>query len=249
MPYFTVKNIRLFYNERGKGAPLVLLHDNGGSSKMLKTEIRYYGKHFHVLAFDLPGHGRSDRIHDFEGDFWQHSAFLIKKVLVEIGVTDINIMGTSGGAIVGVHLALDKDLQCRALIADSFEGLALPPERAKEKIAQRERTIKINFFRMFFQYLHGKDWQEVLKSDSRNQLHFAEHKTVWFDSLEDVTCKVLLTALKNDNMIPRAADKVQLVHDLLPHSKLQLFDKGKHPAMLSNKRRYRKIVCDFCCNE
>jgi|SRR6056297_135286 len=249
MPYFTVKNIRLFYNERGKGVPLIMLHDNGGSSKMLKTEIRYYSKHFRVIAFDLPGHGRSDRIHDFEGDFWQYSAFIIKKALVELDITDTNIMGTSGGAIVGFHLALDQDINCRALIADSFEGLALPPERAKQKMEQRSRTIKINFFRMFFQYLHGKDWQEVLRSDANNQLHFAEHKTVWFDSLEELNCKVLLTALTNDNMIPRAAEKVKLVHDLLPNSRLHLFDKGKHPAMLSNKKKYRKLVCDFCCKQ
>lgn len=246
MPYLTVKNTKLFYNERGKGQPLILLHSNGGSSKMLKTEIRYYSRHFRVLAFDLPGHGRSDRIHDFEGDFWQYSAFLIKKILLELDIQQINVLGTSGGAIVGFHLAMDRDLQCNALIADSFEGLALPPERAKEIIVQRERTTNINFFRMFFKYLHGKDWQQVLKSDSRNLLHFAEHKTVWFDSIEEVKCKILLTGLQNDNMIPRAAEKIKLVHEMLPQSKLHIFKKGKHPAMLSNKKHYRKLVCDFC---
>ncbi len=246
MPYLSVKNIRLFYNERGKGRPLVMLHGNGGSSKMFKTEIRHYSKHFRVLAFDLPGHGRSDRIPDFEGDFWQHSAFLIKKVLTELDISDINILGTSGGAIVGFHLAMDRDLNAQTLIADSFEGLALPPERARAIVEQRNRTIKSNFFRMFFQYLHGKDWQQVLENDSTNLFHFAEHKTVWFDSLENATCKILLTALEDDNMIPRAADKVKLVHDMLPNSSLRLFSKGKHPAMLSNKKKYRKLVCEFC---
>lgn len=246
MPYFTVKNIRLFYNERGKGQPLILLHGNGGSSKMLKTEIRYYSKKFKVFAFDLPGHGRSDRIPDFEGDFWQYSAFLIKKVLTGLDISGINILGISGGAIVGFHLAMDQGVDSFSLIADSFEGLALPPERAKEIIAQRDKTTKISFFRMFFQYLHGKDWQEVLSNDSRNLLHFAEHKTVWFDDLEQLQCKVLLTALKKDNMIPRVAEKVTLVHEMLPKSELHIFKKGRHPAMLSNKKQYRKLVCDFC---
>jgi valacyclovir hydrolase len=247
MPYITVKNIRIFYNERGKGLPLALFHSNGGSSKMLKAEIKYYAKHFRVLAFDLPGHGRSDRIYGFEGDFWQYSAFLIKKALFSIGVNDLHLMGSSGGAIIAFHLASDKEIKCKALIADSFEGLALPPERAKAIVKQRNRTMDLRFFKMFFKYLHGNDWRDVLNKDSKNHLHFAEHKTVWFDSLEEVECPVLLTALEEDDMIPRAADKIKLVHDLLPNSELHVFHKGKHPAMLSHKKRYRKLVCDFCC--
>jgi len=249
MPYITVKNIRIFYNERGKGTPLALFHGNGGSSKMLKAEIKHYAKHFRVLAFDLPGHGRSDRIPGFEGDFWQYSAFLIKKALVSIGTTELHLMGNSGGAIIAFHLAADVEINCKSVIADSFEGLALPPERAKAIVSQRNRTMDVRFFKMFFKYLHGHDWRDVLNKDSKNLLHFAEHKTVWFDSLEEVECKVLLTALEEDDMIPRAADKVRLVHELLPQSELQIFSKGKHPAMLSNRKRYRKLVCDFCCDK
>jgi valacyclovir hydrolase len=249
MPYITVKNTRIFYNERGKGTPLAIFHGNGGSSKMLKAEIRHYAKHFKVLAFDLPGHGRSDRIPCFEGDFWQFSAFIIKRVLVKIGITDLHLMGNSGGAIIALHLASDQDIQCKSVVADSFEGLALPPERAKAIVLQRNRTMKLKFFKMFFKYLHGNDWQVVLNKDSKNLLHFAEHKTVWFDSLEEVSCNVLLTALEDDDMIPRAAEKVSLVHDLLPQSKLHVFKKGKHPAMLSHRKQYRKLVCDFLSSE
>ncbi|MDA3868146.1 MAG: alpha/beta hydrolase [Salinivirgaceae bacterium] len=245
MPYLTVKNIRLFYNERGKGVPLVILHSNGGASKMLKAEIRHYSKYFRVLAFDLPGHGRSDRIHDFEGDFWQYSAFLIKKALVNINITDVNVMGTNGGAIIGIHLAQDDDLNVMAVIADSFEGLAITPDRARSFIKERERTTRLHFFRMFFNYLHGKDWADVLASDSRHILHFAEYKMAWFDSLEETNVPVLLTVLASDNMIPRALEKMKLVHDFLPNSTLEIFDKGKHPAMLSNKRKYRKLVRKF----
>lgn len=245
MPYLSVKQIRLFYNERGKGVPLVILHNNGGASKMLKTEIRYYSRHCRVIAFDLPGHGRSDRIADFEGDFWQYSAFLIKKALQSLKIDELNILGTNGGAIIGFHLALDSDLNVKNLIADSFEGLALPPERAKTLVEQRERTTNLNFFKMFFHYLHGKDWQEVLRIDARNQLHFAEHKTIWFDSLEQIKSNVLITALASDNLIPRAEEKMRIVHTLINNSKIEVFKKGKHPAMLSNKRNYRKLVCNF----
>lgn len=245
MPYLTVKKIRLFYNERGKGFPLILLHNNGGASKMLKTEIRHYSRQFRVIAFDLPGHGRSDRINDFEGNIWQYSAFLIKKALISLNIHELNILGTNGGAIVGLYLTLDNELEVKNLVADSFEGLALPPERAKTLIEQRERTTNLNFFKMFFQYLHGKDWMEVLQSDARNQLHFAEHKTVWFDSLEQIKANVLITALENDNLIPQAEEKMRIVHTLIPNSKIETFKKGKHPAMLSKKQMYRKLVCNF----
>ena len=54
--------LRLFYEEAGEGVPLICLHTAGADSRQFRhllndTEIT---RHFRVIAFDLPYHGRSN---------------------------------------------------------------------------------------------------------------------------------------------------------------------------------------------
>lgn len=54
-------DIELFYTEKGKGEPLLLLHGNGGSSEYFEHQIDYFAKEYHVIAIDTRGHGKSPR--------------------------------------------------------------------------------------------------------------------------------------------------------------------------------------------
>lgn len=54
-------DIKLYYSEHGSGEPLILLHGNGEDSRYFKEQIRFFSKHFRVIAVDTRGHGRSPR--------------------------------------------------------------------------------------------------------------------------------------------------------------------------------------------
>lgn len=54
-------DIKLYYSEHGSGEPLILLHGNGEDSGYFKEQIRFFSKHFRVIAVDTRGHGRSPR--------------------------------------------------------------------------------------------------------------------------------------------------------------------------------------------
>ena len=58
---FEGEEYRIFYEESGKGIPLVCLHTAGTDSREWRHQLNdpEICERFHVVAFDLPRHGKS----------------------------------------------------------------------------------------------------------------------------------------------------------------------------------------------
>ncbi len=54
-------DIEHFYEEKGSGAPLILLHGNGENCGYFKAQIEAFSKYYHVFAIDTRGHGKTPR--------------------------------------------------------------------------------------------------------------------------------------------------------------------------------------------
>ena len=86
MSYFIFENKEIFYEEKGEGTPLLILHGNTGSSNMFAGFADRYSADFKVVLIDFLGHGRSDRLSEFPSDLWfyeaqQVIAFLRERVM------------------------------------------------------------------------------------------------------------------------------------------------------------------------
>ena len=58
--YLTILNTRIYYEEYGKGTPLLLLQGGMGGIEDFSLCIPDLSKHFRVIAPDTPGQGRSE---------------------------------------------------------------------------------------------------------------------------------------------------------------------------------------------
>ena len=65
MSFFIFDKKRMFYEEKGEGTPLLILHGNTSSSKMFSGFADRYCTDFMVVLIDFLGHGRSDRLSEF----------------------------------------------------------------------------------------------------------------------------------------------------------------------------------------
>ncbi|HEX2460223.1 MAG TPA: alpha/beta fold hydrolase, partial [Vicinamibacterales bacterium] len=54
-----VNDMEMYYEERGAGEPLVLLHRFGGCTRIWLPLIDRLAEHFRLIVPDLRGHGRS----------------------------------------------------------------------------------------------------------------------------------------------------------------------------------------------
>lgn len=102
---------RIYYEEAGKGIPLVLLHTAGADSRQyhdLLCDVEI-AAHWRMLAFDLPYHGRST-----PGHGWWRSPYRLSvetyahwcvTFIREIAMTRAVVMGSSMGGAMAVYLA------------------------------------------------------------------------------------------------------------------------------------------------
>ena len=49
-------NTELFYKEKGKGFPLILLHGNGENCDYFKNQMEFFSDKYRVIAVDTRGH-------------------------------------------------------------------------------------------------------------------------------------------------------------------------------------------------
>lgn len=113
---------RLYVEEAGVGIPLLCLHTASADSRqyrgvMSDPEIL---KHYRVIAFDLPWHGKSS-----PPEGWQNADYLLTSedyTAIILGVMDALaldppvVMGCSIGGRIALHLALQHPSRFRAII-------------------------------------------------------------------------------------------------------------------------------------
>lgn len=102
-----MENVRLHCLEAGRpDAPvLVLLHGFGGHAASSQPVIDRLGDHFHILAFDLPGHAGSLTYPGFGSP--RTAALAVLSELNKRGIRIAHIAGHSMGGAVAFLMALE----------------------------------------------------------------------------------------------------------------------------------------------
>lgn len=251
MSYFNFDNKRIYYTELGEGTPLLLLHGNTASSNMFALVAEDYAKSFKVILMDFLGHGRSDRLKEFPADLWFYEAEQVIAFLREKQYIDVNIIGSSGGALVAINVALEAPELVHKVIADSFEGetsLKSFTENVKE---DREASKHDDDARMFYEYMHGPDWEQVVDNDTDAIFRHDRGIGRFFHKpLERLKTEFLLTGSKEDEFVSGVLpDYFKHVYgDMIKkagHGKMCLFEHGRHPALLSNPEAFYRMSLEF----
>lgn len=97
-----VNSIHLFYEKRGEGSPLILLHGNGESHRIFDRAIPILSRHFTVYALDTRGHGESDPVSEFH---YSDMAEDVKCFIEALALQKPILYGFSDGGIVGLLIA------------------------------------------------------------------------------------------------------------------------------------------------
>lgn len=127
----------LYYEDRGAGAPLVLLHGHTLDHRMWDEFIPTLSQRFRVLSVDLPGHGQSEPLRP--GTTWSdHLAALLD----EAGAPRAAVCGLSIGAAGAVSFALHHPSRVSALVTvdAALFGHAFPTWPGARPYARMART-------------------------------------------------------------------------------------------------------------
>lgn len=250
MAFFKYSGKDVYYEEIGSGQPLFLLHGNSVSSKMFSGVAELYKNDFKVILVDFLGHGNSGRLKEFPVDFWYDEAMQIIELILLKGYEKVNLIGTSGGALAALNVALEREDLVGRVIADSFEGesaLSFWTDTVRE---ERRQTKSLEQMRMLWEYCHGSDWESVVDNDTDVIIrHEKTVKNFFHKDLALLNVPALLTASLEDNEFAGKMDIEKTFREMaekMPDARLHFFPSGGHPAMLTNAEEFSKMVKEFC---
>ena len=251
MSYFVFEHKRLYYHESGTGRPLLFLHGNTASSNMYVQITDRYKQDFNVILLDFLGHGKSDRLKEFPADLWFYEARQVIAFLKEKGYKDVDIIGSSGGAMVALNVALEAPELVGRVIADSFQGEKTNQLFTENLMIDRERAKSDRNARMFYADMHGSDWEQIVDRDTAAVLrHEKEIRCFFHQPLYSLKSDILLTGSREDEFMSAVSDNYleSVYEDIIQkigHGRICLFDSGGHPAMMTNQDAFYRISKAF----
>lgn len=244
MAFFNYENNNIFYTEKGEGELLIILPGNTVTSLAHKDEVEYFSKNYRTVSLDFLGTGKSDRIDNWSINWWEDGAYQVNKLIEHLGYKKAILIGTSGGAVVSLITAILFPEKIKAVVADSFYPNF--SSSILKNIFLEDRKKKTNDQVNFWKYLHGEDWEKVVDSDTNMIVKFIKSGGDWFKGrLKNIICPVLLTASKEDNLLPDIEKTRLILSKQIKQSKIFINNKGSHPLMWSEKNIFRKITNIF----
>jgi pimeloyl-ACP methyl ester carboxylesterase len=133
MAYCKNKNLSIYYEQHGKGSPVVLIH---GGAVSFQNNYSAFGwvEHLNniglqVIGLDLRGHGKSDKPLDSESYGTENLASDVLAVMDELNLDQVSVIGYSLGSAVALHLiqAYPTRFSKAVLVATGDGLLGFPP--------------------------------------------------------------------------------------------------------------------------
>lgn len=137
MPYVSSGSVRLYYEEVGKGEPIVFVHEFGSDVREWDMQLRWFSREFRCIAFNARGYSPSD-VPASSNDYGHvHAADDIAAVVRGLGLGKAHIVGLSMGAYAALLFGIRHPALARSLVvAGCGSGAALSHRESFKKHAE-----------------------------------------------------------------------------------------------------------------
>jgi pimeloyl-ACP methyl ester carboxylesterase len=135
--------MRIHYERRGTGAPLLLLHGIGSSSRAFRHQLSELSDRFDLIAWDAPGYGQSEDPPTAEFAIAEQ-ADRAAQLLEELQLDSAHVLGVSMGGVVAQLLYHRHAARVRSLVlcdTNPGGGALSEPERS-ERVRQRVENLE-----------------------------------------------------------------------------------------------------------
>lgn len=112
--YISIFNTKIYYEEYGKGTPLILLQGGMGGIENFSLCIPELSKHFRVIAPDTPGQGRSEMADSMS---YPLIAGYVSELIDKLKLDSAYVMGWSDGGNAGLILGYNRPDKVKKVVA------------------------------------------------------------------------------------------------------------------------------------
>ena len=223
--YLTIRGTKIYYEEYGKGIPLLLLHGGFGDISDFSTVIPEFSKAFRVIIPDAPGHGRSQ----FPNKplSYQIMAEYYSEMIDQLELDSVYVIGWSDGGNSGLILAHNRPDKVKKLLVS---GANYKSEAYIGMEGFKETILDVEWV--------GSNWQDWinyytrLSPDGDWKRYIEEGRRMWLaeeyfskNILEEIIIPVLVVYGDNDSVILEHGLEIR---NAIKNSQLCIFPNTSH---------------------
>jgi len=267
VPYVKLKDgNRLWYEEKGKGMPIVFIHGYGASSWDFSNQIDYFSKAYRVFAFDHKGHGKSDRPEDASYTLPEFAEELSQALDKLVGAEKFVLIGHSMGGFISLIYATTPNFKKRlkGLILMStapkfanpgvqeYVNLIKKGEMSLEPNLENMNNIMVPLcFNEKYIQTHEDTIKKFVEEGLKNSeyvlfkttIDIADHYNIE-DKLEEIDVPTLILTGDEDAFV--FPENSELMHRKIKNSELKIFSpKIGHYIQFEALEEYNRVVENF----
>jgi len=265
--------IKISYDLKGKGFPLILIHGFGSKKEIWKPQIIDFSKKYKTITFDLRGTGKTDRpnypyiMEMFADD--------IKGLMDYLKIESTHLIGRSLGGMIAQNFVLKYPQNVKKLVLiasnaifddESVVDLVIN-NRIKDIELLKKDPVKAFWNKSLFVY-HQKFRQELKQNPKKKFFNafsledLIEESTInpsraqdiinqgsamkghnTLNRLSEIKNETLLLAASHDRLIPKSL--MVEIYKRIPNSILKIIDKAGHFMTVSRATEINNIILDF----
>lgn len=256
MPKLLVNDIEQYYESRGQGSPLLLIHGLGSSTQDWEMQVAYFSKFYQVITYDVRGHGRSDKppgpysVPLFAAD--------IIALMRELHLGPLNIVGISMGGAIAFQMSIDApDLINSMVIVNFTPELIMRTFKERMTLWLRTMIVRVLGMRKMGQVLSDRlfpkpEHEELrkrftnswAKNDKRAYLNSLNALVGWSvaDRLNEIDCPVLVIA-SDEDYTPVATKEAFI--GKIKSAELVVIDDARHAVIVERPDEFNQVLHGF----
>jgi len=262
MPYLSLNETQLYYEEEGHGQPILFIHGVWMSSRFFQKQQNYFAHRYRAITVDLRAHGRSAQVHS--GHTIANYARDIRGLIKGLKLTDVVMVGWSMGAFIIWDYFKQfgaENVKAAVIVEESASDFKTPDwplglfdlqslRHLMDAVQTDRETVVRQFIpQMFKKAPAEKDTRWMF--DEITRLPESIASSILFDQtlqdyrpmLPSFTLPTLLCFGSDEKLIPVAAGE-HLCQNL-PDARLVVFEQSGHCPFLEEPERFNQEVDHF----
>jgi len=264
-----IDSINIFYQEYGKGIPVIFIHGWPLNHEMWEYQLLELSKHnIRCIAYDRRGFGKSDR--SWQGYDYDTLADDLNELINQLNLTNVVLVGFSmGGGEVARYIGkYGSDKVSKVVLISSVTPFRLktadnPDGAEKHTFAETIHKIETDrpaFLTEFAKTFFGVDvtnqsvskeildWNQTLclMSSAKATIDCVHSfsETDFRNDLKKINIPVLIIHGDADKIVPIGVSGNKTA-ELIPHAKYIVYKNAPHGLFITEKEKLNTDLIDF----
>lgn len=255
MPYFHSGDVKLYYQDEGRGDTIVFLHGFTCDHRMWASQFQYFSANHRVVVLDSRGHGKSDAPKtNYSRD---HRIADLLVLLDELKLEKIHLVGLSMGGSTAIGFALKHQDRLKSLTLVSTGAAGYSPGKKVEMVTEIAQTkgikaAKKKWLEWTTTWFKERDPQiGQLMTDMANDhsgaiwidpMRGKYPRTVDLENAHKITVPTFIVVGELDKIFLPLAEGL---HKSIKNSRISVFENAGHMVNLEFPQKFNRELSQF----